>query len=109
MTLANLPHHRLHSQCIAATTFDDPAGPVRWLGAIQAQDYLGSLWASTSARAYRPSSHAFLLPAFDEYIVAYRDRVALVGLTRLGTTARRAAAAATRRYATFLGREVDAS
>jgi hypothetical protein len=45
MTLANLPHHRLHSQCIAATTFDDPAGPVRWLGAIQAQDYLGSLWA----------------------------------------------------------------
>jgi hypothetical protein len=45
MTRANLLHHRLHSQGVAAARFDDPAGPVRWLGAIQAQDYLGSLWA----------------------------------------------------------------
>jgi hypothetical protein len=45
MTPAKLLHHRLHNQRLAATTFDDPAGPVRWLGAVQAQDYLGALWA----------------------------------------------------------------
>ena len=46
MTPAKLLHHRLHNQRLAATTFDDPADPVRWLGAVQAQDYLGALWAS---------------------------------------------------------------
>ena len=45
MTPTKLPHHRLHSQRIAATTFEDPAELVGWLGAVQAQDYLGSLWA----------------------------------------------------------------
>jgi hypothetical protein len=45
MTPARLLHHRLHNQRLAATHFDDPADPVRWLGAVQAQDYLGSLWA----------------------------------------------------------------
>jgi hypothetical protein len=45
MTPAKLPHHRLQSQRIAATSFEDPAGPVRWLAAVQAQDYLGSLGA----------------------------------------------------------------
>lgn len=45
MTPAKLLRHRLHNQRLAATTFEDPADPVRWLGALQAQDYLGSLWA----------------------------------------------------------------
>jgi hypothetical protein len=45
MTPAKLLRHRLHHQRLAATHFDDPADPVRWLGAVQAQDYLGSLWA----------------------------------------------------------------
>jgi hypothetical protein len=45
MTPAKLLRHRLHNQLLAATNFDDPADPVRWLGAVQAQDYLGSLWA----------------------------------------------------------------
>jgi hypothetical protein len=45
MTPARLLHHRLHNQGLAATTFDHPAEPVRWLGAVQAQDYLGALWA----------------------------------------------------------------
>jgi Winged helix DNA-binding domain len=45
MTPAKLLHHRLHNQRLAATNFKDPADPVRWLGAVQAQDYLGSLWA----------------------------------------------------------------
>jgi hypothetical protein len=45
MTPAKLLHHRLHNQRLAATTFDHPAELVRWLGAVQAQDYLGALWA----------------------------------------------------------------
>jgi hypothetical protein len=36
---------RLHNQHIAQTTFEKPGDIVRWLGAVQAQDYLGSLWA----------------------------------------------------------------
>jgi hypothetical protein len=36
---------RLHHQRISTTTFDNPSDVVRWLGAVQAQDYLGSLWA----------------------------------------------------------------
>src|SRR5687768_12764786 len=36
---------RLANQHIARPVFDDPAAVVRWLGAVQAQDYLGGLWA----------------------------------------------------------------
>src|SRR5687767_2156516 len=36
---------RLHNQRVAAARFDRPAEVVRWFGAAQAQDYLGSLWA----------------------------------------------------------------
>jgi hypothetical protein len=36
---------RLANQHIARPTFDDPAEVVRWFGAVQAQDYLGALWA----------------------------------------------------------------
>lgn len=36
---------RLHNQGLAAGRFKDPADVVRWFGAVQAQDYLGSLWA----------------------------------------------------------------
>jgi hypothetical protein len=108
-------------------------------------------WASTIAPRTRPTSHAYLLPAFDEYTVAYRDRSALIGIadarhagaddifqptivvngrvvgtwtrqidqgsvafglkpfTRLGPTARRAVAAAARRYAAFLRLRTDAT
>jgi hypothetical protein len=45
MTHTKLLHHRLPNQRLAATNFEDPADPVRWLGAVQAQDYLGPLWA----------------------------------------------------------------
>lgn len=45
MTPAKLLQHRLHNQRLAATNFEDPADAVRWLGAVQAQDYLGALWA----------------------------------------------------------------
>jgi hypothetical protein len=36
---------RLASQQIARPAFGDPADLVRWMGAVQAQDYAGSLWA----------------------------------------------------------------
>lgn len=51
MTTNDIARRRLHHQLIAATRSGQPAEPagpvgvVRWLGAVQAQDYLGSLWA----------------------------------------------------------------
>ena len=36
---------RLDRQGIAAGRFEQPSDVVRWFGAVQAQDYLGSLWA----------------------------------------------------------------
>ena len=41
----DIAHRRLHNQHIAEATFDKPADVVRWMGAVQAQDYLGALWA----------------------------------------------------------------
>ncbi len=40
----NIPLHRLHNQRIASTAFKKPGELVKWLGAVQAQDYLGALW-----------------------------------------------------------------
>ena len=45
MTTSELAQIRLHNQRIAGARFKRPADVVAWLGAIQAQDYLGSLWA----------------------------------------------------------------
>jgi hypothetical protein len=42
---AELVRLRLLNQRIAQTTFETPAEVVTWLGAVQAQDYLGALWA----------------------------------------------------------------
>lgn len=36
---------RMATQRIAASSFDRPEQVVAWLGAVQAQDYLGALWA----------------------------------------------------------------
>src|SRR5688500_14986756 len=44
-TPMNIGHLRLANQQVARPRFDDPAAVVRWLGAVQAQDYLGGLWA----------------------------------------------------------------
>src|SRR5436853_3396306 len=41
----DIPHLRLHNQYISRATFDKPADVVAWLGAVQAQDYLGAFWA----------------------------------------------------------------
>jgi len=45
MTNSDIARLRLHNQSIAKSTFEQPADVVAWLGAVQAQDYLGSLWA----------------------------------------------------------------
>src|SRR5688572_11015524 len=45
MTYSNIAHHRLSNQHIAGALFEKPGDVVWWLGAVQAQDYLGSLWA----------------------------------------------------------------
>jgi hypothetical protein len=41
----NLSALRLHHQLISQQPFATPAAVVRWFGAVQAQDYLASLWA----------------------------------------------------------------
>jgi hypothetical protein len=45
MTSTNIAHRRLANQHIANPRFAHPADLVRWMGAVQAQDYLGALWA----------------------------------------------------------------
>jgi hypothetical protein len=40
-----VPEHRLHAQQIASPRLATPAEVVGWMGAVQAQDYLASLWA----------------------------------------------------------------
>jgi hypothetical protein len=45
MTPADIPDLRLATQRISATKFTRPSEVVAWLGAVQAQDYLGALWA----------------------------------------------------------------
>jgi len=41
----DIAHRRLHSQRITGARFKKPGEVVAWLGAVQAQDYLGALWA----------------------------------------------------------------
>lgn len=45
MTRLDIAHLRLHNQGITPTVMPSPGDVVRRLGAVQAQDYLGTLWA----------------------------------------------------------------
>jgi hypothetical protein len=45
MSTMGVGRSRLANQHVSRPTFRDPADVVRWLGAVQAQDYLGGLWA----------------------------------------------------------------
>ncbi|MGH9900439.1 MAG: winged helix DNA-binding domain-containing protein [Pyrinomonadaceae bacterium] len=45
MASLDIARRRLHHQQIARSKFERPGEVVGWLGAVQAQDYLGSLWA----------------------------------------------------------------
>ena len=40
-----IAHHRLENQLLSRRRFAAPLEVVRWFGAMQAQDYLGALWA----------------------------------------------------------------
>src|SRR5581483_6673074 len=45
MQSTNLASQRLYNQRLAGTPFERPEQAVRWLGAVQAQDYGGAKWA----------------------------------------------------------------
>lgn len=45
MTSAEILRRRLENQGLARASFRNPEDVVAWFGAVQAQDYLGSLWA----------------------------------------------------------------
>jgi len=45
MPALNITHLRLQNQHLAEPQFTRPADIVRWLGAVQAQDYTGAKWA----------------------------------------------------------------
>lgn len=45
MTSLNTPSLRLRGQHLSSAPLPDPAAVVRWLTAVQAQDYYGALWA----------------------------------------------------------------
>jgi hypothetical protein len=45
MTSLNIAHQRLYNQHINHALLAKPGDVVAWLGAVQAQDYLGALWA----------------------------------------------------------------
>jgi hypothetical protein len=45
MEVTEVGAHRLHRQLVSRQPLDTPAAVAAWFGAIQAQDYLGSLWA----------------------------------------------------------------
>jgi hypothetical protein len=45
MKLQDIVHQRLSNQLISHSQFSDPTEVVRWMGAMQAQDYNASLWA----------------------------------------------------------------
>jgi hypothetical protein len=45
MTHLNIAQQRLHNQLITRQTFENADDVVRWLGAVQAQDYAAAKWA----------------------------------------------------------------
>ena len=45
MTNLDIAHQRLHNQLISQRTFEKPDDVVKWLGAVQAQDYAAAKWA----------------------------------------------------------------
>lgn len=57
MTETDLVYRRLYNQRIAGEQCERPEDVVRWLGAIQAQDYLQALWA-IGLRTRQPSASA---------------------------------------------------
>ncbi|HEX6258093.1 MAG TPA: winged helix DNA-binding domain-containing protein [Candidatus Saccharimonadales bacterium] len=65
----NIAAKRLQSQRIAGPKFDTPAEVVRWMGAVQAQDYGQAVWA-IGVRLKQPSLAAVQKAIIDRSIVA---------------------------------------
>src|SRR6266702_3694762 len=80
-THPNIAHQRLHNQLITQQTFEKAGDVVKWLGAVQAQDYAAAKWAlglrmqnSTDeiilrTHVMRPTWH-FVLPADIRWMLA---------------------------------------
>ena len=67
MTDSDVARLRLRNQGLAARAFENPSDVVRWFGAVQAQDYLGSLWAL--GLRMRPTSEASVERAVAERLI----------------------------------------
>ena len=57
-------HNRLHNQKLSSSEFKKPADVVRWLGAVQAQDFEGAKWAL--ALRMRSATKAAIEKAYNE-------------------------------------------
>jgi len=68
MTHMDIICQRLQNQHIAGTGFEKPGEAVKWLGAVQAQDYLGSLWA-IGLRMQSATEHSVEQAAADRTII----------------------------------------
>lgn len=64
MTPFNLIHLRLFNQGISIIKFTKPEEVVGWLGVVQAQDYLGSLWAA--GLRIKDSTEKMIMQALDD-------------------------------------------
>jgi hypothetical protein len=64
MNTSDVLRQRLHNQKLSSSEIDNPADVVRWLGAVQAQDYGAAKWAL--ALRMRNATHAQIEEAFNE-------------------------------------------
>jgi hypothetical protein len=62
MTYLNIPYRRLHNQHLARGAFKKPEDVVKWLGAVQAQDYPAAKWGV--AQRMKDATDAALDQAF---------------------------------------------
>ena len=64
MNTSDVLRQRLHNQKLSSSEIQNPADVVRWLGAVQAQDYGAAKWAL--ALRMRNATHAQIEEAFNE-------------------------------------------
>lgn len=64
MNTSDVLRQRLHNQKLSSSEIEKPADVVRWLGAVQAQDYGAAKWAL--ALRMRNATHALIEEAFNE-------------------------------------------
>src|ERR1044072_7342507 len=64
MTNSDLFFTRLHNQKLSSTRFEKPVDVVRWLGAVQAQDFNAAKWAL--ALRMRKATDAIVEEAFNK-------------------------------------------